>query len=92
MISRNMPHNYRPEILAALLQHGFAPLPGSDPSRVYGLLKRLYTFEIRGLRSRHKGRKKRLDREELERYRQDLLTLEERYAVLRIPPWHWVKR
>jgi hypothetical protein len=83
---------YRPEILAALEVHGFRPRAGSDPSRVYELLKSLYVWELRRL----KLDLKQLDPDFGPATRRSLAEgnrrLLERYAVLRVPPHEWVER
>jgi hypothetical protein len=86
------PRRYRPEILAALEVHGFRPRAGSDPSRVYELLKSLYVWELRRL----KLDLMQLDPDFGPATRRSLAEgnrrLLERYAVLRVPPHEWVER
>lgn len=87
-----MPYRYHPQILAALEEHGIRPKPTSDPSRVYELLKSIYSFEIREMKARRREAERVLGPQPLDAYRRQLARLKERYPVLAIPPHHWVER
>ena len=85
------PHRYRyqPHVLAALEHHGLRPRPRDDPCDVYELLKSIYTFEVRGLRARHKEKERLLGPQPVDDLRRELLRLKARYPVLHVPPRHW---
>jgi hypothetical protein len=84
-------YRYRREVLSALRQHGIVPHPGIAPLRVYELLKSLYSFEIRGLRARHRELERLLGPQPLDAYRRALAALKERYPVLALPAHHWAR-
>ena len=44
--------SYRPDVLAALEQHGIRPGPNTPPERVRAYVRDLYKYEIRRLRDR----------------------------------------
>jgi len=47
-----MAFEYRPEILAQLLEHGVRPAGGARPSLVFSFLNDLYRYELRRLKQR----------------------------------------
>ncbi len=83
---------YRPEVLEELLRHGIVPRPDTPPERAYELLKSIYTFEIREAKFRHRERERVLGPQPLEIYRREVRALQDRYPVLRLPPFHWLER
>lgn len=83
---------YHPGVLRALRGHGFVPGPETDPERAYEWLKRLYVFEIRGLRARRREAERVMGPQPVGILRRQLAELKERYSVLAIPAWHWVER
>jgi hypothetical protein len=85
-------HRYREQIARALDVHGLRPRPTTDPSRAYELLKSIYTFEIREAKLRWREKERVLGPQPLEEYRTAVARLKEKYAVLRVPPHHWVER
>lgn len=48
-----MTFEYRPQILAALADHGVRPTPHTRPELVHEYVNDLYRFELRRLRARH---------------------------------------
>lgn len=84
-------HRYFPHILTALEHHGIRPRPADDPRDVYELLKSIYTFEIRGMRARHREKERVLGPQPIDDLRQELSRLKTRYPILRIPPRHWAE-
>jgi hypothetical protein len=82
-------YRYHPHILAALEHHGLRPRPGDEPRAVYELLKSIYTFEVRGLRARHREKERLLGPQPFAALRRDLLRVKARYPVLHVPPLHW---
>jgi hypothetical protein len=83
---------YRREVLAELAGHGIVPDEASPPEKVYELLKSIYTFEIREARLRYQERVRVLGPQPLEPYRREIQAIQDRYPVLRLPPFHWVER
>ena len=75
---------YRPEVLEALLDHGLAPTPRTDPAFVRLALSGLYRHEIRRLRAR-------LLRQEFPKheYAGRVDALRRRYVLLKLPVAIW---
>ena len=80
---------YRPEILIELERFGLRPTPAHHPETVYAALKRLYSFEIRGLNGCRRAAEASDAPVTLETYRRQVKALKRRYAVLSEPPWRW---
>lgn len=79
-----MPYEYRPEVLEALLAHGFSPSPDTPPPFVREALSGLYKHEIRRLKAR-------LLRKEFPRheYAGRVDRLRRRYVLLKVPLSLW---
>ncbi len=85
------PHRYREAVLQALLRHGLAPRPSTDPAKVRDLLSALYVFEIRELRTRRHELERALGPQPLDDYSRQVDALKQRYALLNLPLPHWVE-
>lgn len=78
-------YRYRPEVLAALLEHGIRPLPHTPPSLVREYLNDVYRYELRVLRARLlRGDFPRRD------YAAHVVALRRRYPLLSLPASAWV--
>jgi hypothetical protein len=77
---------YRPEVLAALAEHGIRPTSSSPPDLVRGFVRDLYKYEIRRLRDRLLA--KAFPRAE---YADRVLRLRERYGVLTLVPGQFLE-
>lgn len=86
------PFCYREGVLHALLAHGIAPRPTTDPTNVRELLSALYVFEIRELRARRHELERVLGPQPLDAYARQVDALKRRYALLNLPLVHWVER
>lgn len=80
----------RPEIRAALAEHGFAPDERTDPRRVRDALKAIYTFEIREEKLKHRERQRHLGPQPLDDYRARVRALRRKYRVLSVPVEQWI--
>lgn len=85
------PHRYREGVLEALLRHGLAPRPATDPAKVRELLSALYLFEIRELRARRRELEAVLGAQPLDEYARQVEALRARYRLLELPLPHWVE-
>lgn len=78
------PWTYPSELLAALLNHGVAPRPDSEPRLVRDFVSGLYRYEIRRLRGwRATGVVKKED------YVDRVIALRKQYWVLTLEPSAW---
>lgn len=85
------PYRYRSFVLAELARWGIVPGPATGPREAYGLLKAIYSYEIRRMRSLHKEKERVLGPQPLDDYRQGLERLKERYRVLKLTPEEWLE-
>ena len=78
-------YTYRPEILAALLQHGARPTASTRPELVHEFVSDLYRHELCRLRDR-------LLRKEFPKheYVGRIVELRERYRIISMRPGEWV--
>ena len=81
-----MTFQYRPEILAQLLDHGVRPLATTRPAFVSVFLSGLYRYELRTLR-------KRLRRREFpqQAYAGRVVELRRRYPLVSLPVHLWTE-
>lgn len=79
-----MMFQYRPDILAKLLEHGVRPAPTTRPAFVSGFLSDLYRYELRRL-------KERLRRKEFpqQAYFDRVVELRLRYPLVSLPVHLW---
>ncbi len=85
------PYRYCQGVLEALLRHGLAPRPDTDPAKVRELLSALYVFEIRELRARRRELERALGPQPLDEYARQVEALRGRYRLLELPLPHWVE-
>lgn len=85
------PYRYRPFVLDELTRWGMVPGPATEPRAVYGLLKAIYSYEIRRMRALHKEKERALGPQPLDDYRRGLHELKEKYRVLKLAPQEWVE-
>jgi hypothetical protein len=79
-------YRYRPDVLAALLEHGIRPAPSTPPERTHELLSDLYRFELRRLRDR-------LLRGDIPRqgYSDRVVELRRKYPLVSLKPQYWAE-
>ena len=85
------PYRYRSFVLDELARWGIVPRPTTPPREAYGLLKAIYSYEIRRIRALHKQKERVLGPQPLDDYRRGLHELKERYRVLKLAPHEWVE-
>ncbi len=80
-------YTYRPQILDELARHGLRPLPTTSPERLREVVRDLYLYEIRRLRSELlRGRIVR------KHYAAHVVELRKKYPILSIPTELWTSR
>lgn len=85
------PFRYRSFVREELARWGIVPGPATEPRAAYGLLKAIYSYEIRRMRSLHKEKERVLGPQPLDDYRQGLHALKETYRVLKLTPEEWLE-
>jgi hypothetical protein len=75
---------YKPEILAQLLDHGIRPAPATRPASVSGYVSDLYRYELRRLKERL--RRKEFPQQE---YYARVVELRLRYPLVSLPVHLW---
>lgn len=85
------PYRYRGFVLEELAGWGIMPGPATEPRDAYGLLKSIYSYEIRRMRAMHKEKERVLGPQPLDDYRRGLHELKEKYRVLKLAPHEWVE-
>ena len=86
-----LPARYRPEVLRALLDHGVAPRPTTQPRLVYVFLRALLTFEIRDAKARRRELERFFGPQPLADYEREIEKLRARYFLLRVSLEEWVE-
>ncbi|MGE3509700.1 MAG: hypothetical protein AB7N65_12545 [Vicinamibacterales bacterium] len=78
-------YRYRPDVLAAVCQHGIQPTGRTPPELARGFVRDLYKYEIRRLRERYL-------RHEFSKqaYAGHVDALRRRYGVLALLPGQWL--
>lgn len=84
-------YRYHAGVLDALLGHGIAPRPTTEPAKVRELLAALYLFEVRELRERRRELEAVLGPQPLEPHSRRVTALRERYGLLGLPLALWVE-
>jgi hypothetical protein len=90
-VAAGPPYRYRATVLEALLRHGIAPRPATDPAKARELVSALYVFEIRELRARRRELERVLGPQPLDVYARQVEELKARYRLLELPLPHWVE-
>ncbi len=80
------PYRYRPDVLAAVWQHGIVPTGRTPPEVARGFVRELYKYEIRRLRERYLRRE--FSKQE---YSVRVEALRNRYPVLALVPRLWLE-
>lgn len=84
------PYRYRPFVLAELARWGIVPAATTEPRAAYGLLKAIYSYEIRRMRALHKEKESMLGPQPFDDYRRGLHALKAKYRVLKLTPEEWL--
>jgi len=82
---------YKSEILAGLETWGLQPHPTTPPEKVRAFLNELYVFEIRELRHKHKELEEVLGPQPIEKQRERVRALKEKYELLGVPVETWLE-
>ena len=81
-----MTYRYRPEVLAALAEHGVIPKPTTPPPKARAVVNDIYRYELRLLRDRYL-----VGEFSKQAYYDKVVEVRNRYPVMVLLTRHWTE-